>query len=118
MEFGIGFWILFAVIFLGCGRMCGWGVRRYRDRHHQIDTVQDEGERRLSDLESRVKRLGERSRERLMRPTSNRRDEEAVARSPGPKKKSRLEELQREFVEGRLTLAEYERELDQLEKLE
>jgi hypothetical protein len=100
------------------GPMCGWGMRRYKDRHRQLDTVQDESERRLSDLESRVKRLGERSRERAMRPVSDRGDAEAVSPSSRPKKKSRLEELQQEFVEGRLTMAEYEKELDRLEKLE
>lgn len=121
-DFGFGFWILFFVIFFGCGRMCGWGVRRYRDRRRELDSPPDKGDRRLSDLEARVRRLAdrERERERLMDPAVYRPAAEAERERP-PRRGRRttpLQELQRKFVEGRLTLAEYERELDRLERLE
>ncbi len=34
------------------------------------------------------------------------------------RRRSPLQELQQKFVEGKLTLAEYERELDRLERIE
>jgi hypothetical protein len=120
MDFGIGFWILFFVIFFGCGKMCGWGARKYRERRRDLESAgQDED--RLSDLESRVKQLGDRDRAReLPRPAMFRggageKREHARVRQ---KRKSPVEELQQKFVDGRLTLAEYERELDRLERLE
>jgi hypothetical protein len=120
MEFGIGFWILFFVIFFGCGKMCGWGVRRYKDRYRELDSG-SEADRRLSALETRVKRLGERDRaqDELVRPALHRTGEGA---KPEPaklkKRRSPVEELQQKFIDGRLTLTEYERELDRLERLE
>ena len=109
MEFGFGFWVLFLVIFFGCGRMCGWGVRKYKDRHRELDAGPDDSDRRLTDLESRVKRLGDRgrARDRLMEPVAHRK----TPTSP-------LETLQKRFVEGRLSMAEYEQELDRLERIE
>ncbi len=120
MVFGLGFWVLFFVIFFGCGKMCGWGVRKYKHRHRELDSSLDDSDRRLTDLESRVKKLGERGKERdwLVEPMahSNGAEQEAVARRK--KTSSRLEDLQKRFVDGRLSLAEYEQELDRLEKIE
>ncbi len=120
MDFGLGFWVLFFVIFFGCGKMCGWGVRKYKHRHHELDAGPDDSDRRLTDLESRVKKLGERRKERdwLVEPMahSNGADKETVARRKKPS--SRLEDLQKRFVDGRLSMAEYEQELDRLEKIE
>jgi hypothetical protein len=120
MEFGIGFWILFLVIFFGCGKMCGWGVRKYKHHQRELDAG-SESERRLSELESRVRRLGDRDRahDELVRPALHR---PAEGGTPQPaklkKRRSPLEELQQRFIDGRLTLAEYEEELDRLERLE
>ncbi|UCF21179.1 MAG: hypothetical protein JSU87_07270 [Gemmatimonadota bacterium] len=140
LDFGFGFWVLFFVIFLGCGRMCGWGARRYRHRRRELESgcgcgpgarqsgdrrsereaYRREDEHRLSNLEARVKKLGERQRDRLPRPaamsepTAREREPEPVVR----KATSRLQELQQKFVDGRLTLQEYERELDRLERLD
>ena len=70
MEIGFGFWILFFVIFFGCGKMCGWGVRKYKDRHNELEAGSDDSDRRLTDLESRVKKLGDRGRSRGRSPGS------------------------------------------------
>ncbi len=122
MEFGIGFWILFLVIFFGCGKMCGWGVRRYRGRQRELDSGDDERDRRLADLESRVRRLGDgdRTRDRLMRPATFRhgKGDEAEPARMRERRATPLQELQQRFVEGRLTLTEYEHELDRLERIE
>jgi hypothetical protein len=121
MEFGFGFLVLFFVIFFGVGRMCGWGRRCRRDAG-ELGPGDKEHERRLSNLESRIKGLGERraARDRLVRPMahgSDNKQETARARL-APRRQSRLEELQKKFVDGRLTLSEYEKELDRLERLE
>ncbi|KPK62728.1 MAG: hypothetical protein AMS21_07220 [Gemmatimonas sp. SG8_38_2] len=120
MDFGLGFWVLFFVIFFGCGKMCGWGVRRYKDRLRELDAGPDDSDRRLTDLEARVKRLGDRgrARDRLLEPMAHRNgaDREAVAQRRKPN--SPLEDLQKRFIEGKLSMAEYEQELDRLEKIE
>ena len=119
MEFGIGFWVLFFVIFFGCGKMCGWGVRKYKHRHRELDaSPTDDSDRRLTDLESRVKKLGDRGRadDLLVEPMAHRTKAEAAPRRK--KQSSALEDLQKRFVEGRLSMAEYEQELDRLEKIE
>ena len=123
MEFGFGFLVLFFVIFFGVGRMCGWGRSCCRrDSTGDLGPGDKEHERRLSDLESRVKgRVANgAARDRLVRPMANRSDQPQAAERPrlAPRRKSRLEELQKQFVEGRLTLSEYEKALDRLERLE
>jgi hypothetical protein len=128
MEIGIGFWILFFVIFVGCGRLIGWGARRHKKRHRMLggccgpeeeEQLQDD---RLSKLESRVRGLdrGSRERDRLVRPAMHRRDEERQLEPARRQEKAptQLEILQQKFIEGRLSMDEYERELDRLEKLE
>jgi hypothetical protein len=114
-DLGLGFWILFFVIFLGCGRMCGWGVRRYRRRRDEGEpALSDEEDRRLADLESRIARLTERSRRY---PPSSRREDGAEP-AKAARRTTPLQELQRKFVEGRLSLEEYERALDRLDRLD
>jgi hypothetical protein len=102
--------------------MCGWGVRRYRGRQRELDSGDDERDRRLADLESRVRRLGDgdRTRDRLMRPATFRhgKGDEAEPARMRERRATPLQELQQRFVEGRLTLTEYERELDRLERIE
>lgn len=120
-DLGWGFWVLFFVIFFGCGRMCGWGARKYRQRQRDLDHS-PVGSDRLTDLESRVKQLDERerARERWLRPATLRAGE-GESRQPALVKrrsKSPLQDLQEKFIEGRLSLADYERELDRLERLE
>lgn len=123
MEFGFGFLVLFFVIFFGVGRMCGWGRGCRRDNTRDLGPRKTEYDRRLSDLESRVKgrMQNDADRDRLVQPMAHRlvkgQQEEASAR-PRPRRKSRLEELQQKFVDGRLTLSEYEQELDRLERLD
>lgn len=119
MEFGLGFWILFFVIFFGCGRMCGWGKRRHRPRQEDLESSGKDD--RLTRLESRVGRRGM-HREHLM---SGRRHHQSDRQSPEPqpvstrsRRESPLQELQKKFVEGRLTLGEYERELDRLDRID
>ncbi len=117
MEFGWGFIALFVVIFLGCGRMCGWGPRRRR-HHREVEGQEDEGERRLSSLESRLKGLDRgdrRVREAVYDGDRDGAREPVRARS---NRSSALEELQKRFIDGRITVDEYERELDRLEKIE
>ncbi len=123
IDFGFGTLILFLVIFIGVGRMCGWGVRRDRNRCCEPGGEEEEGQRRrLADLESRVRRLGDRDRprERLISSAMHRAGK-GEAREPAVLKRQRkspLAELQEKFIEGRLSLADYERELDRLERLE
>jgi hypothetical protein len=123
MEFGFGFLILFGVIFYGVGRLCGWGRRGCKPCHRgRVDSTESDSDRRLSNLESRVKRLGDRAaaRDRLVTPATFRggKDKEAEPVRMKAKRKSALEELQQKFVEGRLSLSEYEQELDRLERIE
>jgi hypothetical protein len=127
MEIGIGFWILFFVLFVGCGKIIGWGARRHKERHRlggccgpeEEEQQQDD---RLSKLESRVRGLDRRGRERdrLLRPAMHRRDEERQLEPARGQEKAptQLEILQQKFIEGRLSMDEYEREIDRLEKLE
>ncbi len=122
IDIGFGTLILFFVIFLGVGRMCGWGVRRYRNRCCEPGSEDDDRQRRLVDLESRIRRLGDRdrARERLASPAMHTAGK-GEAREPAllkRRRKSPLEELQQKFIEGRLSLADYERELDRLERIE
>ena len=120
MEFGVGFWVLFLVIFFGCGKMCGWGVRKYKDLNRELDASPDDSDRRLTDLESRVKKLSDRGRARdwLMEPMAHRTGADKAEVAQRKKSTSALEDLQKRFVEGRLSMAEYEQELDRLEKIE
>lgn len=119
MEFGLGFWVLFFVIFVGCGKMCGWGVRKYRDRHHELDAGPDDSDRRLTDLEARVRKLSDRgARDRLVEPAAYTKSANSESAARRKKPRSALEDLQKRFVEGRLSLAEYEQELDRLDKIE
>lgn len=119
MEFGLGFWILFFVIFFGCGRMCGWGKRRHRDRPEELESSGGKDDR-LKHLESRVAGRAAR-RERLMSARRQQTDSRAGEPRPVPtraRKETPLQELQKRFVEGRLTLGEYERELDRLDRID
>lgn len=123
MEFGFGFLVLFFVIFFGVGRMCGWGRGWRRDEPRDLGRGDKEYDRRLSDLESRVKgRVQEgAARDRLVQPMAHRLgkgEQDRESARPRPRRKSQLEELQQKFVDGRLTLSEYEKELDRLERLD
>jgi hypothetical protein len=115
MEFG--FIVLFIAIFVGCGRLCGWGARKYKEHHRQLDHEHDEQDARLTHLESRIKRLGDRTRPRHAMHRRGEEREEEPARMKR-ERSSPLEELQQRFVDGRLSLTEYEKELDRLERLE
>lgn len=110
---------MFFVIFWGCGRMCGWGPRR-RKRERELEQMSNADDERLANLEARVKGLGRGRRERLIRDATYSRDggqEREPARLQS-RRSSPLEELQKRFIEGRISLEEYEKELDRLEKLE
>ncbi len=131
------FLVLFFVIFLGVGKMCGWGARKHRDQRRELESrccgprASKRGDRevgrradedQLSNLEARVRRLDDRQRRRdqLIRPAMHRGPADRE-REPTPvrqKAPSRLQELQQKFVDGQLTLQEYERELDRLERLD
>lgn len=94
-DFGWMFWALFFVIFFGCGRMCGWGVRRYADRRRRY---------REDDEEPQPARLGDATAAQPARPIRPR--------------ETPVQRLQKRFVDGRITIEEYERELDHLDRLE
>lgn len=101
-------WVVIAAVLMSCGRGCGWGVRRYRSLQHG-DTA-DEG---------RVR--GPRARRHLTRGV----EENPVARAREPIEKpavsrpveTPLQALQRKFVNGAITLEQYEAEIDKLEQL-
>jgi len=121
MEFGFGFWVLFIVLFIGCGKACGWGRRKYKERQQELEEHRADDER-LTKLEDRVRGLGRGRRERhhliehaVQRRGEQRQLEPVRRREQGP---TQLEILQQQFIEGRLSLEEYEREIDRLEKLE
>ncbi len=111
------FWIMFFVIFFGCGRMCGWGARRYvkrRRRHEDEDEVSY-----MSASDSSAERLKARGDESFLAAGGYGRLGDKQKRDP-VRLKARgtpLEQLQRKFVDGRITLDEYERQVDQLERL-
>jgi hypothetical protein len=118
MEFGWGFIALFIVIFWGCGRLCGWGPRKKKER--ELEQMKHADDQRLTDLEQRVKGLGRGRRERLIRDAAYSR-EGTAEREPArlqSRRSSPLEELQKRFIEGQISLDEYEKELDRLEKIE
>ena len=90
--FGMGwlFWLAIAIlIFGGCGRACGWRPR------HTIEGGHDDARDPLPRAE----------------PAS-------PEREPAKDREAPLPALQRRFVEGRITLEEYERELDALPRLD
>jgi hypothetical protein len=57
MEFGIGFWVLFIVLFIGCGKACGWGARRYKKHQRELEEQRKDDDR-LTKLEDRVRGRG------------------------------------------------------------
>ncbi len=82
-------WVVIAAVLSGCGRGCGWGVRRYRGLQHG-----DADEGRVG---------GPRARRHLTGGSQ-------PVGTP-------LEALQRKFVKGAITLEQYEAEIDKLEHL-
>lgn len=120
-DFGVGFWILFFVLFFGCGKACGWGARKYKQHQKELEEQRREDDR-LSRLEDRIRRMDRGGRERsLPRPAVHGREGEVAEKEPArlrQKRPSALEQLQKRFIEGQLSLDEYERELDRLERLE
>ncbi len=100
-------WVVIAAVLSSCGGGCGWGVRRYRRLQHGDA---DEG---------RVR--GPRARRRLTRGV----EENAAARAREPMEEpavsrpveTPLQALQRKFVNGAITLEQYEAEIDKLDQL-
>ena len=82
-------WVAIAAVLSSCGRGCGWGVRRYRSLQHGDA---DEG---------RVR--GPRARRHLTRGSR-------PVETP-------LQALQRRFVNGAITMEQYEAEIDKLEHI-
>lgn len=120
-EFGWLFWVLFFVIFFGCGRMCGWGARRYLDRGRRFEEGgSDEETRPIAGSRSTAALGRDSAQPGILGDASLRGDREegrdrAVLRG---RTGSPLQRLQKKFVEGRITLEEYERELDRLDRLD
>ena len=117
-EFGWMFWVMFFAIFCGCGRLCGWGARRYVDRRSIDETGKDEGRYYMSG--SGRAEIGDGASDRLMSDAMNRgaREEMRATSAVGLSRDTPLQKLQKKFVEGRLTMEEYERELDHLDRIE
>ena len=115
-EFGWMFWVLFFVIFFGCGRMCGWGARRYIDRKRELqEGLPDDEAHRVGGARAALKDDvgGGALRDAMFRRSREKDREPAQLRRGSP-----VEQLQKKFIDGRLTLEEYERELDRLERIE
>ena len=109
-EFGLLFWVAVAFIVLGCGRACGWWrSESYRDR-----------------LEKRRRRMEEarggtrlpRDRTRLEQAPSDGMAREAAGRRTRQLAETPLQALQRKFVQGSITLDEYEQAIDKLKHLD
>lgn len=103
-EFGWVFWVLFFAVFFGCGRMCGWGRRGYYGSRRRLDEEEREGDNPGKAI------AGVASLDR------------ATPVEPEPVRLSRPQEtplkaLQRDFVDGAITMDEYERRLDAIERL-
>ena len=119
-ELGWVFWVLFIAVFFGCGRMCGWGAKRFADRRRGLENgAMDEEAFHVAGRRSRAT-LGEDAGGRgLLREAMHARDDkEGEPVRLRAQKGSPLEKLQKDFIDGRLTVEEYERELDRLEKIE
>ena len=118
-EFGFMFWILFFVIFFGCGRMCGWGARRYMDRKRGLEEgLPDEEVYRVGGPRSRAALGDDAAQGGTLRDAMFRRSQEGDREPARLRKGSPLKQLQKKFIDGGLTLEEYERELDSLERLD
>ncbi len=102
-------WVMIAAVLSGCGRGCGWGVRRHRGLQHG-----DADEGRVG---------GPRARRRLARGVEENMVARARAREPieqpavSRRVETPLQALQRSFVNGAITLEQYEAEIDKLEHL-
>ncbi len=99
-------WVVIAAVLSGCGRGCGWGVRRYRGLQHG-----DADEGRVDSPKARrhLTRGVEENVARARQPI----EEPAVSRPV----ETPLQALQREFVNGAITMEQYEAEIDKLEHL-
>ena len=121
-EFGWIFWVMFFAIFFGCGRMCGWGARRYVDRRSIDETGKDAGKDAGKYYMSGSGRaeIGDGASDRHMSDAMNRGgwEEKRATSTVGLSRDTPLQKLQKKFVEGRLTMEEYERELDHLDRIE
>ncbi len=100
-------WVVIAAVLSGCGRGCGWGVRRYRGlQHGEVDEERVRGPRARRHLTRGVEEnMVARAREPIGEP--------AVSRPV----ETPLQTLQRKFVNGAITLEQYEAEIDKLEHL-
>ncbi len=100
-------WVVIAAVLSGCGRGCGWGVRRYRGlQHEDADEGRVRGLRARRHLTRGVEANGvARARQPI--------EETAVSRPV----ETPLHALQRRFVNGAITLEQYEAEIDKLEHL-
>ncbi len=100
-------WVAIAAVLSGCGRGCGWGVRRNRGRPREAaeaGRVGGPGARRGLTRGVEENAMA-RAREPIGRP--------AVSRPV----ETPLQALQSKFVNGAITLEQYEAEIDKLEHL-
>ena len=106
-EFGWAFWVLFFAVFFGCGRMCGWGRRGYYASRRHLDEEEGEGEARGKTI------AGVAGVAKLDRVTPVEPEPVRLSR----RQETPLKALQRDFVDGAITMDEYERRLDAIERL-
>ena len=105
-EFGWAFWVLFFAVFFGCGRMCGWGRRGYYGSRRHLDEEEREG--RGADRGNAIAGVAKLDSRTPVEPEP--------VRLSRPQE-TPLKALQRDFVDGAITMDEYERRLDAIERL-
>lgn len=109
-EFGLLFWVIVGFIVLGCGRACGWWRSdSYRERL-------EEKRRRVEEARGRMH--APRDHTRLQYGPSDAMARDAASRRSREPVETPLQALQRRFVQGRITLDEYEQAIDKLKHLD
>ena len=104
-------WMVIAFAIMGCSRGCGRAVQGYGRRHRE----------RMSDRREEMRTVGAGAHPQLAEGPPEWATPSARTprqRAPSRPRETPLQALQRRFVEGSLSLEQYESEVDKLERIE
>jgi hypothetical protein len=109
-------WMVIAFAIMGCGRSCGRRMHGYGRYHRE----------RMRDRREEMRAVGPRARTQLAdgppewehTSVSQRPRKAASSPAPPPRRETPLQALQRRFVDGSLSLEQYESEVDKLKRLD